>query len=109
MFQKHNRLFFFQRAPKPCFLPRISVFNSFAGIVPCDCKLAEKLKLSRFERARVISARGLQISLGAPIKIKSTKGASPTEIAESEFNAGKTPLCVLRKYPNGKADLLDAR
>jgi DNA-directed RNA polymerase subunit K len=53
---------------------------------------------TRFERARLIGARSLQISRGAPILVK-TKETEPIKIAELEFEAGVIPLAVRRKGP----------
>ena len=53
---------------------------------------------SRFERARIIGARSLQIARGAPILIK-TDETDPLKIAELEFEAGAIPLDVRRKGP----------
>jgi len=46
---------------------------------------------TRFERARMIGARALQIARGAPIMIK-TNLRDPIEIAEKEFEEGVIPL-----------------
>jgi len=53
---------------------------------------------TRFERARIIGARSLQISRGAPILIK-TDEKDPLKIAELEFSEGLIPLEVVRKPP----------
>ncbi len=52
---------------------------------------------TRFERARILGARALQISLGAPIltDLPSTL-IDPVEIAEHEFEAGVIPITVRR-------------
>ena len=55
---------------------------------------------SRFERARIIGARSLQIARGAPILIK-TDETDPLKIAELEFEADMIPLDVRRKGPVG--------
>ena len=55
-------------------------------------------KLTRFERARIIGARALQISMGAPILIK-TEIEDPTEIAVSEFKKRAVPMTVIRRAP----------
>ena len=60
-------------------------------------------KLTRFERARIIGARALQISMGAPVLIK-TEIKDPTEIAVSEFKKRVVPMTVVRRAP-GKAPL----
>jgi DNA-directed RNA polymerase subunit K len=52
---------------------------------------------TRFERARILGARALQISLGAPILTDVPPGlVDPVEIAELEFAAGRIPITVRR-------------
>ena len=53
---------------------------------------------TRFERARMIGARALQISRGAPIMIE-TDLKDPIKIAELEFDKNVIPLDVKRKAP----------
>ena len=60
--------------------------------------MEEDKTYTRFERARIIGARALQISRGAPVMIKTDK-KDPIDIAEEEFEAGKVPLDVKRKMP----------
>jgi DNA-directed RNA polymerase subunit K len=55
-----------------------------------------KKKLSRFQKARIIGARALQISRGAPIMVK-TKLDDPIEIAELELKRGTIPIEVRKK------------
>jgi len=53
---------------------------------------------TRFEKARLIGARALQIKMGAPVLVKTPKDAiSPLDIAKSEFEAGVLPLTVRRE------------
>lgn len=60
-------------------------------------------KLTRFEKARIIGARGLQLSLGAPILIKISKDMSdPIIIAEMELMKNALPLTISRLLPDGK-------
>ena len=54
--------------------------------------------LTRFEKTRIISARALQISMGAPILIK-TQFHDPKEIAKLEFEKGVLPITVKRGLP----------
>jgi DNA-directed RNA polymerase subunit K len=50
---------------------------------------------TRFERARILGARALQISLGAPILIDIPPTlVEPVEIAELEFAAARIPITV---------------
>jgi DNA-directed RNA polymerase subunit K len=51
---------------------------------------------TRFEKARMIGARALQISRGAPITIK-TDLKDPVDIAKLEFEKGTIPLDVKRE------------
>ena len=56
--------------------------------------------LTRFEKTRIISARALQISMGAPILIKmQSQLHDPKEIAKIEFEKSVLPITVKRKIP----------
>ena len=56
------------------------------------------MKYTRFERARIIGARALQIAMGAPILIETASGVvDPIEIATSEFEKGAIPITVKRE------------
>ncbi|NLA38836.1 MAG: DNA-directed RNA polymerase subunit K [Methanomicrobiales archaeon] len=51
---------------------------------------------TRYERARIVGARALQISMGAPVLVKTTD-TEPLEIALEEFDQGVIPITVKRK------------
>ena len=53
---------------------------------------------TRFERTRIISARALQISMGAPILIN-TKEHDPKKIARLEFEQNVLPITIKRTMP----------
>lgn len=53
------------------------------------------MKYTRYERARIVGARTLQISMGAPILVKTTK-IDPLEIALEELKADRIPITVKR-------------
>ena len=54
-------------------------------------------KFMRFERARIIGARALQIAMGAPVILDIEKGfLDPVSIAEREFREGLIPITVIR-------------
>ncbi len=55
-------------------------------------------KLTRFEKTRIISARALQIAMGAPVLLK-TKEYRPIEIAKLESEKGVLPITVKRSMP----------
>ena len=57
-----------------------------------------KKEYTKFERARIIGARSLQIAKGAPVMIE-TQLKNPIEIAELEFEKEVIPLDVKRKAP----------
>jgi DNA-directed RNA polymerase I, II, and III subunit RPABC2 len=59
-------------------------------------------KLTRFERARIVGARSLQIAMGAPILVETPKSsASPIDIALQELDIGILPITIRRTLPDG--------
>ena len=58
--------------------------------------------LTRFEKARIMGARALQLSLGAPVFITIPKNiVSSLEIAMEELNQRLLPIVIKRSLPNG--------
>jgi len=58
------------------------------------------MKLTRFERAKIIGSRALQISMGAPILIKLAGDImDPIEIAIREMKSDVVPITVRRSLP----------
>jgi DNA-directed RNA polymerase subunit K len=56
---------------------------------------------TRFERARIIGARALQISMGAPILVDVPKTMiDPVDISMLEFSKDLIPMTVRRKKQN---------
>jgi DNA-directed RNA polymerase subunit K len=56
------------------------------------------MQYTRFEKARIIGARALQISMGSPILIDvSADLIDPIEIAWAEFDTGAIPITVKRQ------------
>ena len=52
---------------------------------------------TRFEKARIIGARALQITMGAPPLIKEKKNIiNVVELAEREYSRGVIPMNPLR-------------
>ncbi|MEM3507630.1 MAG: DNA-directed RNA polymerase subunit K [Candidatus Bathyarchaeia archaeon] len=59
-------------------------------------------KLTRFEKARIIGARALQIAMGAPPLIEVDKNInSPIDIAIMELNEKVLPISIRRTLPDG--------
>jgi len=55
------------------------------------------MKYTRFEKARIIGARALQVSLGAPVLLEIPEGMiDPITIAQLEFDKGIIPITVKR-------------
>jgi DNA-directed RNA polymerase subunit K len=52
--------------------------------------------LNKFELARIIGARALQISYGAPPLLEVKAGESSIDVARHELDSGIIPLVVLR-------------
>ncbi|MBS3781843.1 MAG: DNA-directed RNA polymerase subunit K [Candidatus Thermoplasmatota archaeon] len=54
---------------------------------------------TRFEKARIIGARSIQISMGAPTMLKKEdKGPiDPVDVAIEEFEKGVIPITVIRE------------
>ena len=59
-------------------------------------------RLTRFEKARIVGARALQIAMGAPILIKLSKvPTNPIDIALEELEKGVLPITIRRTLPDG--------
>ncbi|MCL4388367.1 MAG: DNA-directed RNA polymerase subunit K [Candidatus Marsarchaeota archaeon] len=53
---------------------------------------------TKFEKARVIGARALQLAYGAPPLIKVPEGiVDPLNLAELEFEKGVIPITIIRQ------------
>ena len=80
---------------------------------PLDKKKGEKViakkvsigppKLTRFERARIIGARALQLALGAPPFIPVPPNIKdPISLAIAELESKALPISIKRTLPDGK-------
>ncbi|MGC8586783.1 MAG: DNA-directed RNA polymerase subunit K [Candidatus Micrarchaeia archaeon] len=55
------------------------------------------MEYTKYEKARIIGARALQLAYGAPPLVEVPKGTTdPIKLAELEFNAGVIPIVILR-------------
>ncbi len=58
-------------------------------------------RITRFEKARIVGARALQISMGAPILIENTAGiTSPIDLALKELEIKILPITIRRRLPD---------
>ena len=66
----------------------------------------QQMKFTKYERARIIGARALQLTMGAPLILKLNKEGlegimyNPIEIAKTEFEKGIIPITVKRPMPS---------
>ena len=65
-------------------------------------------QLTRFETARLIGARALQLALGAPALMKVSPADTVRTVAENEMQKKVLPLTVVRLYPNGRLERINA-
>ena len=59
--------------------------------------------LTRYEKARIVGARALQISFGAPILVEKPQNMiDRIRIAQLELKQGILPLTIRRSFPSGE-------
>jgi len=70
-----------------------------------------KNRLTKYEIARIISARALQLAMGASplIDTNNLPFNDVISIAEEELKRGVLPITVRRVYPNGKIELVSVK
>ena len=58
------------------------------------------MKFTKYEMARIVGARALQLSMGAPLLVKRKKDEfSAIKLAQREFNSNVLPITVIRPKP----------
>lgn len=57
--------------------------------------------MTKYERARVLGTRALQISMNAPVLVDLEGETDPLQIALKELREKKVPLVVRRYLPDG--------
>uniref|UniRef100_A0A915PYU8 RPB6 homolog n=1 Tax=Setaria digitata TaxID=48799 RepID=A0A915PYU8_9BILA len=57
--------------------------------------------MTKYERARILGTRALQIAMGAPVMVELEGETDPLEIARKELKHQKIPLIVRRYLPDG--------
>lgn len=57
--------------------------------------------MTKYERARVLGTRALQISMNAPVLVDLEGETDPLQIAIKELNQKKIPLTIRRYLPDG--------
>jgi DNA-directed RNA polymerase subunit K len=65
---------------------------------------------TKYEKARMLGSRALQLAMGAPFLIKLSEkdleqiGFNPVEIAKMEFEEGVLPITVKRPLPGERLE-----
>ncbi len=55
------------------------------------------MEYTKYEKARIIGARALQLAYGAPPLVKVPEGMiNPLDLAELEFNKSAIPITILK-------------
>lgn len=68
----------------------------------------QKIQYTKYEKARMLGSRALQISMGAPFLVKLSDedlkklSYNPLEIAKLEFQENIIPITVRRPMPKAK-------
>uniref|UniRef100_A0AC34GA62 RPB6 homolog n=1 Tax=Panagrolaimus sp. ES5 TaxID=591445 RepID=A0AC34GA62_9BILA len=57
--------------------------------------------MTKYERARVLGTRALQIAMGAPVMVEMEGETDPLEIARKELKEQKVPIIIRRYLPDG--------
>ncbi|MEM1542237.1 MAG: DNA-directed RNA polymerase subunit K [Ignisphaera sp.] len=68
-------------------------------------------RLTKYEKARVVAARAMQLTMGAPplIDVSKLNPKDSVIIAEHELNIGVLPILIKRELPNGEYQLIPLR
>jgi len=64
-----------------------------------------KKQYTRYERARIIGARALQISMGAPVLAKDVKTVEPIDVAMIELERNLIPITVKKINKSTRRDV----
>ena len=68
--------------------------------VPDDERITSRF-MTKYERARILGSRALQISKNAPLMVDPGEESDPYKLAEMELDKKKVPFIVRRYLPDG--------
>jgi DNA-directed RNA polymerases I, II, and III subunit RPABC2 len=71
-----------------------------ATVVPREERVTTHF-LTKYERARILGTRALQISMGAPPMVDVAGESDPLMIAQKELKEKKIPITIRRFLPDG--------
>ncbi|XLR58586.1 hypothetical protein HN51_012969 [Arachis hypogaea] len=61
----------------------------------------KKPQMTKYERAKILGTRALQISMDAPVMVPLNGETDPLEIAIKELREGVLPFTIRRQFPDG--------
>jgi DNA-directed RNA polymerase subunit K/omega len=64
------------------------------------------IRLTKYEKTKILGIRSRQIEMGAPPKIKYSKEETPLDIAERELKMKKLPFKIKRNLPTGEVETI---
>ena len=89
----------------------VAILNSFefdqpnrGHIVPKEERMSMPY-LTKYEKARILGTRALQISNNSPLMTTTDKVIDAYEIAELELKQGVIPLKIRRVMPDGRIEI----
>jgi DNA-directed RNA polymerases I, II, and III subunit RPABC2 len=74
--------------------------NGGAGSIAASQRITTRY-MTKYERARVLGTRALQISMNAPVMVDLDGETDPLRIAEKELREKKIPIIIRRYMPDG--------
>jgi DNA-directed RNA polymerase beta' subunit/DNA-directed RNA polymerase subunit K/omega len=63
-----------------------------------------KTKITKFEKARIIGTRAVQIENNSPLLVDNGDELDPVKIAKMEFNLGLLKIYIIRRFPDGSTE-----
>nr|CAN62586.1 hypothetical protein VITISV_000776 [Vitis vinifera] len=69
--------------------------------VPVERSRKTSKYMTKYERARILGTRALQISMNAPVMVELEGETDPLEIAMKELRERKIPFTIRRYLPDG--------
>jgi len=83
-------------------MPQVDVLPATADGIPQAPKPKVTTPyMTKYERARVLGTRALQISMNAPVMVELEGETDPLQIAMKELKGRKIPIIIRRYLPDG--------
>lgn len=79
----------------------VAVGEDSGGVARAPSERITTRYLTKYERARVLGTRALQISMNAPVMVDLDGETDPLKIAEKELRERKIPIILRRYLPDG--------